>query len=147
MCIHVPIGDEFQISQWEHDFISGTWICPPLVAFPIFNLDASSSVIYNLYEDHGVSILMMNGMAAVTRVDLLCALFCDNVVDKMLNYNSIRYMWLIVTRYQHADNNISDYLFEINLCSCNVTLCIMTSQGSMPARNAGLSSHRPGKFR
>jgi hypothetical protein len=49
MCIHVSIGDEFQISQSEHDFISGTWICPPLAAFPIFNLDASSSVIYNLY--------------------------------------------------------------------------------------------------
>ena len=26
------------------------------------------------------------------------------------------------------------------------TLCIMTSQGMMPARNAGLSSYRPGKL-
>ena len=25
-------------------------------------------------------------------------------------------------------------------------ICIMTSQGLMPARNAGLSSHRPGKL-
>ena len=24
----IAIGEEFQISQWEHDFISGTWICP-----------------------------------------------------------------------------------------------------------------------
>ena len=24
MCIHASIGDEFQISQSEHDFISGT---------------------------------------------------------------------------------------------------------------------------
>jgi hypothetical protein len=51
MCAHGPIGEEFQISQWGHDFISGTWIPPPppLAVFPIFNLDASSSVIYNLY--------------------------------------------------------------------------------------------------
>jgi hypothetical protein len=28
-----------------------TWICPPLAAFPIFKLDASPSVIYNLSEE------------------------------------------------------------------------------------------------
>jgi hypothetical protein len=27
-----------------------------------------------------------------------------------------------------------------------IDLCIMTSQGLMPAKNAGLSSHRPGNF-
>jgi hypothetical protein len=42
------------------------------------------------------------------------------------------------------------YLTIINcsmqLLYAGIDLCIMTSQGLMPARNAGLSSHRPGKL-
>ena len=45
----------------------GHEFAPPLAAFPIFKLDASSSVIYNLYEGdaRGVSILMTNHGVAI----------------------------------------------------------------------------------
>jgi hypothetical protein len=37
-------------------------------------------------------------------------------------------------------------IYNGQLCLYSVTLCIMTSQGLKLARNAGLSSHRPGQF-
>jgi hypothetical protein len=37
--------------------------------------------------------------------------------------------------------------FNLIMAKLSIDLiCIMTSQGLMPARNAGLSSHRPGKL-
>ena len=52
-----PSKTTFFVWDIVNEWTSGTWICPPNAAFPIFTLDAPSSVIYNLYGHNRVKFL------------------------------------------------------------------------------------------
>ena len=48
----IRLKTTFFVWNIVNEWTTGTWICPPIVAFPNFTLDAPSSVIDNLYGQY-----------------------------------------------------------------------------------------------